>query len=75
MSELFLNAKEIRELTNYQTVTHQLRILSAFGIKYQIARGRPIVLRSEVERILGTKSQTELDGQSLTEPNWDALGG
>lgn len=74
MADFFLTKEEVKKLTGYQIVAHQLRILSAFGIKHQIARGRPVVLRSEVERILGSQSPHPSDGQSPTEPNWDALG-
>ena len=70
---MFLTRQEIIEFTGYKVIKCQIAALDAFSIPYKIGiHGRPVVLKSEVERLLG--SSHAMQYQAPTEPNWNALG-
>lgn len=70
---MFLSKEELKQFTGYQIVSCQIRALKAFGVPFAIGiHGRPVVLKSEVERLLGASHAAQ--DQSPTEPNWNALG-
>ncbi len=71
---MFLSKEELREFTGYQIVSCQIRALEAFGVPFKIGiHGRPIILKSEVEKFLGGTGHAQKT-QSETEPNWIVLG-
>ena len=69
---MFLTKQELIAFTGYKVVHCQIRALEAFSIPFAIGiHGRPVVLKSEVEKLLSGKN----DGyQHQSEPNWNALG-
>ena len=70
---MFLSKEELKQLTGYQIVSCQIRALEAFGVPFKIGiHGRPIVLKSEVEKLLGSSNGS--GQQQETMPNWEALG-
>ncbi len=70
---MFLSKEELKQFTGYQIVSCQIRALKAFGVPFAIGmHGRPVVLKSEVQRLLSDSTTTQ--EQSPKEPNWNALG-
>ena len=73
MTKMFLDASELRELTQRSQHASQVKVLRSMGIEH---RPRPdgsvAVLRSHVEHVLsgGTSANRKL---SNAEPNWSAL--
>lgn len=66
---MFLSEDEVQDLTGYKRPADQRRWLDRNGIGYLVsARGRPVVLKSELERALG--AATKATG---TEPDWRHL--
>ena len=71
---MFLSKEELREFTGYQIVSCQIRALKAFGVPFAIGmHGRPVVLKSEVERLLGSNDGGHTKDRPK-EPDWNALG-
>ena len=71
---MFLSKDELREFTGYQIVSCQIRALKAFGVPFAIGiHGRPVVLKSEVERLLGS-SNAGKNKDRPKDPDWNALG-
>ncbi len=69
MNKTFLNDDELKEVTEYVVRKKQHTQLSKMGIPFEITRtGRPLVLRSKFEEILGGKA-----GKPQQEVNFDAL--
>lgn len=72
MSTMFLDAEEIREMTDRKTRVAQRRMLNALGIVYRIrADGGLLVLRSHVERELGGGPAATQRKKEFV-PNWSA---
>jgi hypothetical protein len=70
---VFLTRQELIEFTGYKVIRCQIAALNAFHIPYKIGiHGRPVVLKSEVQRLLSDSTTTQ--EQSPKEPNWNALG-
>lgn len=70
---MFLSKEEIKQFTGYQIVSCQIRALEAFGVPFIIGiHGRPIVLKSEVEKLLGSSNSSASHKETM--PNWGALG-
>lgn len=70
---MFLTRQEIIEFTGYKVIRCQIAALEAFNIPFKIGiHGRPVVLKSEVQRLLSDSTTTQ--EQSPKEPNWNALG-
>ena len=68
---MFLTKQELIDFTGYKIVGCQIKALNAFGIPFKLGlHGRPVILKSEVEKFLGSSNQSS----SRTEPNWNALG-
>ncbi len=71
---MFLTKQELIDFTGYKVINCQIRALAAFGVPYKVGlHGRPVVLKSEVEKILGSSS-SKCGINEVTEPNWGALG-
>lgn len=70
---MFLTRQELIQFTGYKVYRCQIAALKAFGIPYKVGiHGRPVVLKSEVEKLLSDSNA--LESQEHREPNWDALG-
>ncbi|MBU3625688.1 DUF4224 domain-containing protein [Polynucleobacter sp. JS-Safj-400b-B2] len=71
---MFLSKEELKQFTGYQIVSCQIRALKAFGVPFAIGlHGRPVVLKSEVERLLGSSDENK-NREHPKEPDWNALG-
>lgn len=71
---MFLTKEELKQFTGYQIVSCQIRALQAFGVPFAVGiHGRPVVLKSEVEKLLGSSSASG-SKDSPKEPDWNALG-
>lgn len=71
---MFLSKDELKQFTGYQIVSCQIRALKAFGVPFAIGiHGRPVVLKSEVERLLGSSDEGHTKDHQK-EPDWNALG-
>ncbi|WP_235922752.1 DUF4224 domain-containing protein [Rugamonas aquatica] len=72
MSNMFLDADELREMTDRKTRVAQRRMLNALGIVYRIrADGGLLVLRAHVERELGGAPAASARKKEFV-PNWSA---
>ena len=70
---MFLTKQELIEFTGYKVIHCQIRALEAFRITFIIGiHGRPVVLKSEVEKLLGGGCNDHKFESK--EPNWNALG-
>lgn len=70
---MFLSKDELKQFTGYKNVSCQIRALEAYKVPFAIGiHGRPVVLRSVVERFLGDSHATS--NKAPLEPNWPALG-
>ena len=73
MTKMFLDASEMRELTQRSQHASQLRVLRLMGIEH---RSRPdgsiAVLRSHIENVLGGGAKISKN-LANSEPNWSAL--
>lgn len=70
---MFLSKEELKQFTGYQIVSCQIRALEAYKVPFAIGiHGRPVVLKSEVEKLLG--SGNSKNDSEPTMPNWNALG-
>jgi hypothetical protein len=71
MSNMFLTADEISEMTQRIQYKAQAKQLVALGVEFRIrADGSLLVLRAHVERLLGGAS--EQTKEVPYEPNWAA---
>ncbi|MQA38998.1 DUF4224 domain-containing protein [Rugamonas sp. FT29W] len=69
---MFLDADELREMTDRKTRVAQRRMLNALGIVYRIrADGGLLVLRAHVERELGGAPAASARKKEFV-PNWSA---
>ena len=60
MSDTFLNEDEIWQITEYSNRKSQHKQLAKMGIPFTVTRsGKPLVLRSALERILGGGAQKD----------------
>lgn len=70
---MFLDADELRQLTNRVRYSAQAKMLRAMGIEHRKrADGTLVVLRSHVEQVLSGGATTKKK-EKKTEPNWDAM--
>ncbi len=70
---MFLNDKELSDLTKRKRAKAQQRQLNAMGIQYKVrADGTLVVLHAHVERIFGGDAQNPRPRRAR-EPNWEAL--
>lgn len=66
---MFLTDTEVAELTGLTRQSAQCHWLERHGIRHLVnAEGKPRVLRSHLERIMGGPAQ-----KAKTQPNFDAL--
>lgn len=73
MSNMFLDAEEIRSMTDRKTHSAQRKMLNALGIVYKVrADGSLLVLRSHVERELGGALPATASKKEFI-PNWSAV--
>jgi len=70
---MFLNDRDITDLTKRKRAKAQQRQLNAMGIQYKVrADGSLVVLQAHVEKLLGAGEQS-VRRQTVREPNWEAL--
>lgn len=75
MASMFLDADEVREMTDRKTHSAQRKMLNALGITHKVrADGSVLVLRSHVERELGGAPALAARKKEFT-PNWSAANG
>ncbi|RRW90630.1 DUF4224 domain-containing protein [Pandoraea apista] len=68
---LTLSENELRELTQRQKYTAQVKVLRAMGIEHRIRPdGTVAVLRSHLENLMGGARKTRKETEWL--PNWSA---
>ncbi len=68
---LTLSEKELRELTQRQKYTAQVKVLRAMGIEHRIRPdGTVAVLRSHLESLMGGARKTRKETE--WQPNWSA---
>ncbi|MRT31210.1 DUF4224 domain-containing protein [Herbaspirillum sp. CAH-3] len=70
---MFLNERDIADLTKRKRAKAQQKQLNAMGIQYKVrADGSLVVLQAHVEKLLGAGEQSARQ-LSVREPNWKAL--
>jgi len=70
---MFLNEKDVADLTKRKRAKAQQKQLNAMGIQYKVrADGSLVVLHAHVERLLGAVERPP-SPRSVREPNWEAL--
>jgi hypothetical protein len=73
VSDLFLDADEISNMTSRVQRAAQVRVLRGMGIEHRIRPdGTVAILRAHVERVFGA-GPTNMRKNAPKEPNWEAL--
>ena len=73
MSDLFLDADEISNMTSRVQRAAQVRVLRGMGIEHRIRPdGSVAILRAHVERVFGA-CPASMRKAASKEPNWEAL--
>ena len=70
---MFLSKSELAELTDRKLNAHQIHALGTMKIACVVsADGRPKVLRSHVEALLGSNTGAQIDS-GAAQPNWGEM--